>query len=791
MFTFDEKLYFNYAQSLSDSDITIGELELAAKPLCDEIGNATEQVTHYYGAWVKTRSNTYKDMFVGCCKLCQVLSKVSWLITLKIQMAKLTQFGLQRNDVLMYHKRKVSVIDTSYLTVTGHNIPACESSTYNLIPVLLGNRVGFAGAYNRLSWQSLLLRATAPPRKTENVYTGRVCVIYVLLTKHYGYECCCYGDKIPHCQEQVRNGITTGSSLGVFRGKKIACIIDEDSVGYLSSVHHSAEGIEFRGDVYELMSRMEQYFCELHVKFNSTKQMNVLFNGYFTTSQLALSYQQASRAVEQLTSSDINKSQSKQQLVSTPPSLIDVSDVTEEMDYYKQLIEKSANITQRFQCINVSSWDARAHDLVQFNCAQLLPLDAQCPFNASRALEHQHIMCCCGHRSFCNYNVDIVKRAAAKTIPNLCQYNNVYQYFVHDYFYPTEPDVDHSCLLHFISGNALRDMSHLFPSEDSIIFFLPGSAIQPIDFSYALLKPNECDYLDLRKDYLRTRYCYESSTLLKYFETEFMPMRLFACRCETAPGQPPCDNILKENIAEKAKHSNRKYYCASYSNRYSLEFKQNPEFELNDLSPYCTTVLDFKEIGDKFYYTFRGNTMHRSFVNKVKFQLAMIPFTMYTLTGETTQLCKHLKESETILCICRNSYTNRKPCNLNSSERGKALQLAIRETNLFKTRKLAPNRLAAYATWTKSKWCHTESVFSTIIVDNKQGKTEIISECGKKMPKFSEEESEYLLCAEKLLYDECGVMSTSRGEAIVCCCDDNCDSIGSQLHELALTYSFQ
>uniref|UniRef100_A0A0R3RJJ4 Uncharacterized protein n=1 Tax=Elaeophora elaphi TaxID=1147741 RepID=A0A0R3RJJ4_9BILA len=234
----------------------------------------------------------------------------------------------------------------------------------------------------------------------------------------------------------------------------------------------------------------------------------------------------------------------------------------EKISYYKKLIEKSVNDTNLLQCINLGSWDPRAHDILQFNCVQLLPLDAQCPFSSSRTSEHQHIKCCCGHQSLCNYNVDIINRASTKSIPNLCEYNNEYQYFLHDYFYPTQLDANHSCLLHFISGNALHDMSQFLPKEDSISFFLPGSAIQPTDFSYALLKPNACDYVDvdLKHDYLRTRYCYKSTELLEHFETEFMPMRLFACRCETAPGEAPCDSILKQNIAEKAKNS-VKLFC--------------------------------------------------------------------------------------------------------------------------------------------------------------------------------------------------------------------------------------
>lgn len=41
------------------------------------------------------------------------------------------------------------------------------------IPVLLGNHVGFAGAFDRLDWESLLLRAIAPARQKNATYIGR------------------------------------------------------------------------------------------------------------------------------------------------------------------------------------------------------------------------------------------------------------------------------------------------------------------------------------------------------------------------------------------------------------------------------------------------------------------------------------------------------------------------------------------------------------------------------------------------------------------------------------------
>uniref|UniRef100_A0A8R1TZ03 Uncharacterized protein n=1 Tax=Onchocerca volvulus TaxID=6282 RepID=A0A8R1TZ03_ONCVO len=222
-------------------------------------------------------------MFMGCCKSCQVLSKLEWLITLKGQLTARTKFGLIRHDTSVHREKMKSYFDTFYFMFQRNlvNVPTCESSTYDLIPVSLGNSVGFAGAVDRLDWESLFLRTTAPARQTVN-YSGwytsaiantykknhcmnsyssetkTVCLIYVLSTKYYGYECCCYGSKIPQCQERIRDAIIIGRSVGVFRGWKIACIIDEDSIGNGSKVNFTTDGIEFKGDVHTLLFGMER-----------------------------------------------------------------------------------------------------------------------------------------------------------------------------------------------------------------------------------------------------------------------------------------------------------------------------------------------------------------------------------------------------------------------------------------------------------------------------------------------------------------------------------------------------
>ncbi|VDN88765.1 unnamed protein product [Brugia pahangi] len=85
-----------------------------------------------------------------------------------------------------------------------------------------------------------------------------VCVVYVLLTKHYGYECCCYGDKIPRCQERIRNAIETGPTVDELYRNKMTCVIDGSSISHSSKVNYSSDGIEFKGNVDDLMNEMQK-----------------------------------------------------------------------------------------------------------------------------------------------------------------------------------------------------------------------------------------------------------------------------------------------------------------------------------------------------------------------------------------------------------------------------------------------------------------------------------------------------------------------------------------------------
>lgn len=58
--------------------------------------------------------------------------------------------------------------------------------------------------------------------------------------------------------ERIRNAITIGSNDGTYRGNKITCVVHEDRLSLSSKVISNADGIEFRGDVHDLMGRMQQ-----------------------------------------------------------------------------------------------------------------------------------------------------------------------------------------------------------------------------------------------------------------------------------------------------------------------------------------------------------------------------------------------------------------------------------------------------------------------------------------------------------------------------------------------------
>ncbi|MCP9264493.1 hypothetical protein DINM_022590 [Dirofilaria immitis] len=270
IFSFDEKLYFNYDQLFNDSDITLDEFEIAAKPLCDKIENDTyenKNVTHYYGAWVRTKENTYKDMFMGCCESCQVLNEIEWLIKLKVQLLARSKFGYMRQDILGWESLLLRTIAPARQ----------ESASY-------------------IGWYTAAIANKYKRNHCINSYASKadtVCLVYVLSTKYYGYECCCYGSRIPQCQERIRNSVMTGSSISTFRGRKMACIIDEDSIDSSSKVNYSTDGIEFKGDVHNLMHVMGREFCELHLKLDDSKQTNVSFNSDHIMKRHALLYQKA------------------------------------------------------------------------------------------------------------------------------------------------------------------------------------------------------------------------------------------------------------------------------------------------------------------------------------------------------------------------------------------------------------------------------------------------------------------------------------------------------------------
>lgn len=82
--------------------------------------------------------------------------------------------------------------------------------------------------------------------------------------------------------ERIRNAIITGPSIGVFHRKKIACIIDVDNIHNNSMVNSNSNGIEFKGDVHNLINDMERNVMKfkllyIAVFFVNVKETNRIF----------------------------------------------------------------------------------------------------------------------------------------------------------------------------------------------------------------------------------------------------------------------------------------------------------------------------------------------------------------------------------------------------------------------------------------------------------------------------------------------------------------------------------
>ncbi|VDM95647.1 unnamed protein product [Thelazia callipaeda] len=877
---FDTLLINDQRNKLSDETLT---LDHASQPLCDALSTATEKIL-YYGAWMQETQKTYIDVFLACCQECPHLDYDEWILLLKKEMIALSPYGLFRQNKLVFHKDDIFMFETHYVVAnrTQEKLPACESSAYQLVPVKFGNRVGYAYASDRLDYETIYSRANAPPRivKTseigcysadvankqnfvcKNMYSSEPysdCYIQINDSRRYSYMCCCYGSKIAECQDQIDQAMVIGPPVDVILDEMRVCAVElEERNNFFGELSKSK--IIYGGTVDVLLQSVQYYHHELPSQLSNINFVNCI--GYLAIEQISKIdvakmnelYQDNVEYIRKVVGGERNNRFSD-------PKSFEVDYNIPAADLNKQLNE-AINNAYSFHCSHSYNWDIRTNDLLRFRCLQLLRTLVRFRKTHTHLFQrwmhsvhlHYHSMVSQGITSNVVVGIGPSATITCALILNfissytllrasleanggnsLCGRNNLYHYVIHGYFDSDEFESNQSCLVHYASKDVLNDMDIETTESGRILFFLPGSAIQPIDFTYALLPPNQCTYVDvdLNSEYIKSRFCLNYS-VLHNFETKYLPMRLYLCKCKSSETKPKCDVDLEKQIEKRfqaeyfqhftldasdssskfvfyllshqikmkpqiRKHfSNileKKYHCAKYSHARTLTVTEKPEIAVNEISIFCATVVEVKYAGDiclfdlklllqtRPQYVFSGTMAFRSFINYLKIDLSIIPHTTRTLSHEAISSCFPALKSEMHVCFCRNEKPE-SPCNLSAFERIRTLHSALFTWNNLRMIEFFPNDLLPYVTLKEPRWCQSKGLYSTIAVYGE--KQEIISGSTCMFSTLDFVDEDYgIFCKEMLFFEECGIVMDQHHQEeakLICCCVYNCDTIGVLLH---------
>ncbi|KAL3994628.1 hypothetical protein ACH3XW_22490 [Acanthocheilonema viteae] len=308
----------------------------------------------------------------------------------------------------------------------------------------------------------------------------------------------------------------------------------------------------------------------------------------------------------------------------------------------------------------------------------------------------------------------ILSKLNANNALYYCKYNTQYQYLFNDLLLIDKPP-SKSCLLHYIDNSTLMHMDSRLPNNDFVLFQQPGNAFYPIDFSYAFLEDGKCHYVEVEVNfnYTDAQSCREAVM----FETNYMPLKIFACRCRTNSNRP-CD----EELATKIQHLARSWpltnltQCMQYDQQRLQGVLSEAKRIFLTYTSYCytemTLKMDEKEV--KFYVS--GGEVTHTVANNVGKHLDHIAYAMWLETGSRSSLCASIQKGQ-VYCFCR-SYSNyTDACNGYVWERIKSQKILMQQELDFKVRKEYPNRLSDHLIKKGETWCHSPNVYGTLDID--------------------------------------------------------------------------
>ncbi|VDN05519.1 unnamed protein product [Thelazia callipaeda] len=314
--------------------------------------------------------------------------------------------------------------------------------------------------------------------------------------------------------------------------------------------------------------------------------------------------------------------------------------------------------------------------------------------------------------------------------------------------------------------------------ESSILSFrcaeLLRGALSPIDFTYALLKTENCRFADvfLNVPYMATREC-------KYFPTQRhifnsvkarFPIRLIACRCSTNSTAEACDTANEPIEMEWVNG----HACGNYE-KDKLNFIEE-NVTNNWVTPFCYTQIWVYNRGAGIMYKTKGSSLQHLYELQNKFMSDTLLYITHALSGDVWSNC-YLSEGGAI-CLCHelDIELSEDVCN-GMSKRYHALSFAYYDILASSVWRYERNPFASLTDQKKSpKTCMLPLVFASIEV--KGNEAVMWSDCAYQTKSIQDDNTiELMYCTEYLVMDECMVRvyhAETTEQYLVCCCS-NCD----------------
>uniref|UniRef100_A0A915PUA8 Uncharacterized protein n=1 Tax=Setaria digitata TaxID=48799 RepID=A0A915PUA8_9BILA len=754
---FNDVLYFNDPNFPWDrSDILPEEFEKAAQPLCDELHTyARRNAQHnilYYAAWVLTTKNTYDDIFFLCCKPCPMAkTEAQWRIILKLHFLIRRQYSLMKNYVLhevtnhadgnQFYLDENYYITNRMLEINNH-AKTCRGKNFRSVPITSNNNVCFVTASDFFGRISLYERQTEQMfdrTAPENVHLGPYSAANMKYMKNL------------KCRIQY-------SSL---EDNECMVWMTYDKYGYECCCYGNLIG--------NCQDRISSTIIVGPEQLTAYNEFMACAPANSTNAKYTYKYDAETKKItlhgkmEDILDGIRSRSASK-------PGLSFLADQI------------------AVGCHRYSNWDIRLADIVKMRCIQLIPLMDLCPPNVSLATNHFEALCCCNHQTFCNYNGLVLNKLNGKT-HYYCKYNSQYQFLFNDLFL-IDKSKSRSCLLHYIDNTTLSDLDFHLPRSGLVLFQQPGNAFYPIDFSYALLENEKCRYIEVEVNlnYTNLRSCQEATM----FETNYMPLKIFACRCRTKINSKiPCDEKMTSkigNIASRWPLSNLTQ-CVQYGRQKLQDMLRQTQRVFLTHTSYCYTEMTLRARGKEIEFYVSGGGVTRATVNNVRKYLDHIAYAMWYLTGSDTSLCAPSQRRKAY-CFCRLYDNHMNACNEFAQERAKLQKMLMTREFLFTVRKEHPNTLSNHLIKKGETWCHSPDVYGTLDIDLESEDVITGGKCVHTKPELWEVDDDRIFCVEiKNLEDECVSKVTDTEHLaknrLLCCCRSKCERTGFIIQTLA------